>query len=235
MGNLKYVEPLLKEKSYNLSVIVILLVRDPRSMARSRKYLRMVDLWDASKAKKASISQRLMRLVDLTGEKKFGENWSMKSSLERECSEIANSLKFLEQMDSKLRSRVTVLRYEDIAMNITAFMEKMEEKTGLASSNQFLQLIFENENKNADIEELILSKETLYSTKRKKSDADIFAPWYSDLTLSFQEIKDVQDLCSEMMDFFEYPVTTEFASTLSRRISQAREVIQRSKKYTTLY
>ena len=38
-----------------------------------------------------------------------------------------------------------------------------------------------------------------------------------------------------MMDFFEYPVTTEFASTLSRRISQAREVIQRSKKYTTLY
>ena len=53
-----------------------------------------------------------MRLVDLTGEKKFGENWSMKSSLERECSEIANSLKFLEQMDSKLRSRVTVLRYE---------------------------------------------------------------------------------------------------------------------------
>ena len=81
-------------------------------------------------------------------------------------------------------------------MNITAFMETMEEKTGLASSNQFLQLIFENENKNADIEELILSKETLYSTKRKKSDADIFAPWYSDLTLSFQEIKDVQDLCS---------------------------------------
>ena len=50
MGNFRYVEPLLRETSYNLSVI--LLVRDPRSMARSRKYLRMVDLWDASKAKK---------------------------------------------------------------------------------------------------------------------------------------------------------------------------------------
>ena len=53
-----------------------------------------------------------MRLVDLAGEKKFGEKWSMKSSLERECSEIANSLKILKQMDPKLRSRVTVLRYE---------------------------------------------------------------------------------------------------------------------------
>ena len=62
--------------------------------------------------KKASISQRLMRLVNLAGEKKFGEKWSMKSSLERECSEIAKSLKILKQMDPKLRSRVTVLRYE---------------------------------------------------------------------------------------------------------------------------
>lgn len=75
-------------------------------------------------------------------------------------------------------------------------METMEEKTGLAPSNQFLQLIFDNGNKNSDIEELILSKDTLYSTKRKKSDADIFAPWYSDLTLNFQDIKDIQDLCS---------------------------------------
>ena len=83
-------------------------------------------------------------------------------------------------------------------MNTTSFMKTMEEKTGLASSNQFLQLIFDNENKNSDIEDLNSSKDTLYSTKRKKSDADIFAPWYSDLTLNFQEIRDVQDLCSGM-------------------------------------
>ena len=38
-----------------------------------------------------------------------------------------------------------------------------------------------------------------------------------------------------MMAFFEYPMTTELASTLSRRISQAREVVEKSKKYTTLY
>ena len=117
--------------------------------------------------------------------------------LTSECNAAAADLDFYLKASSSIKSKIFLVRYEDLALNFLHFAKKIYSFTGLSFTDQSV----------LDLEAKLFKEakyKSSYKTERKLERDEILKPWVQDDILQEDELKFIQDVCKSSMQKWNY-------------------------------
>ena len=117
--------------------------------------------------------------------------------LTSECNAAAADLDFYLKASSSIKSKIFLVRYEDLALNFLHFAKEIYSFTGLSYTDQSV----------LDLEAKLFKEakyKSSYKTERKLERDEILKPWVQDDILQEDELKFIQDVCKISMQKWNY-------------------------------
>ena len=117
--------------------------------------------------------------------------------LTSECNAAAADLDFYLKAPSSIKSKIFLVRYEDLALNFGHFAKEIYSFTGLSYTDQLV----------LDLEAKLFKEakyKSSYKTERKLERDEVLKPWVQDDILQEDELKFIQDVCKNSMQKWNY-------------------------------
>ena len=118
--------------------------------------------------------------------------------LASECNAAAADLDFYMNSPPSIKSRIFLVRYEDLALNFVHFAKEIYKFTGLNFTDQTVH----------DLETQLFQDKpkyvSNYKTERKLGREEVLKPWVQDNILLEDELKFIQDVCKNSMQKWNY-------------------------------
>ena len=118
--------------------------------------------------------------------------------LASECNYAAANLDFYANCPPSIKSKIFMVRYEDLALNFGHFAKAIYTFTGLSYTDQAVH----------DLEEKLFQDapkyKSNYKTVRKLERDEVLKPWVQDDILQENELSFIQDVCRNSMAKWNY-------------------------------
>jgi len=173
--NIEKLAPFFSDK-YDIDFKAVVLIRDPRSVYNSRKNLYI----QLRNGKRELMEKFLVRLED-------------------ECkNQIANYDYYRHKYD-QLREKVLFVRYEDLALNQSLYIDAITKFTGTPLDSATRKKILKT---TSEIEDQ--KRNDFYTTSRQKNENQILNSWRLETVVDKSELKRIENVCDGMMREFGY-------------------------------
>ncbi|XP_070549792.1 carbohydrate sulfotransferase 1-like [Ptychodera flava] len=179
--DLNYLMPMLHQDCFDLKVV--LLARDPRAVASSRKYFKFIN-----PLHKTLYELGIAKPLNDTTTQLHPDN------VHDYCKWLERNLAVFRNATSRTRRRIVVLRYEDVVTNVTQKALELYKTLGIKATENVLKWIADNTQ----------SKESAKrgSMQTKRNSTSTALAWRSDL--SMDDVKLVQSACDDVMQTLGY-------------------------------
>ena len=118
--------------------------------------------------------------------------------LASECNSAAADLDFYLQAPTSIKSKIFLVRYEDLALNFFHLAKEIYSFTDLSYTDQAIH----------DMEAKLFNDapkyKSNYKTERKLEREEVLKPWVEDDILQEDELKFIQDVCANSMKKWNY-------------------------------
>ena len=189
ISSLSQLEPLFSG-DFDMNLKVVVLVRDPRSIYHSRKKIAMNN--------RKEVSRNFMIVSKILQESDEIDMSHYLVRLASECNSAAADLDFYLQAPSSIKSKIFLVRYEDLALNFVHFAKEIYSFTGLSYTDQSVH----------DLEAKLFKDapkyKSSYKTERKLEREEVLKPWVQDDIFQEDELKFIQDVCKSSMKKWNY-------------------------------
>ncbi|XP_070551224.1 carbohydrate sulfotransferase 3-like [Ptychodera flava] len=181
VDDLGYIVPLLERECFDLQVV--LLVRDPRAVASSRKHFKF-----------HYSSYRTLQELGIARPVNDKTTELHPSNVHDYCGWLERNIAVLENVTARARSRITVLRYEDVVANVTQKALDLHELFGVTPTDDVLRWISDNTRSKEEV--------TRGSMITKRNSTKTAQAWRSDLRIHDVEL--VQGACGDVIQKLGY-------------------------------
>ncbi|XP_070551388.1 carbohydrate sulfotransferase 1-like [Ptychodera flava] len=179
--DLNHLMPLLHKDCFDFKVV--LLARDPRAVASSRKYFK-----HRKRVQETLYKLAIAKPLNDTTTQLHPDN------VHDYCKWLGRNLAVFRNAPSWARRRIVVLRYEDVVTNVTQKVLELYETFGIKATENVLKWIAKNTQSKEN------AKRGSMQTKRNSTSTAL--AWRSDL--SMDDVKLVQSACSDVMQQLGY-------------------------------
>ncbi|XP_070552176.1 carbohydrate sulfotransferase 3-like [Ptychodera flava] len=179
--DLNYLMPMLQHECFDFKVV--LLARDPRAVASSRKYFKF-----RNRTNKTLNELGIAKPLNDTTTRLHPEN------VHDYCKWLGRNLAVLRNAPSRARRRIVVLRYDHVVANVTQKALELYKIFGSRVTENVLKWIADNTHSEEHVERGSMA------TKRNSTSTAL--AWRSDL--SMDDVKLVQSACNDVMQTLGY-------------------------------
>ncbi|XP_070552165.1 carbohydrate sulfotransferase 3-like [Ptychodera flava] len=179
--DLNYLMPMLQQECFDFKVV--LLARDPRAVASSRKYFKY-----RNRANETLYELGIAKPLNDTTTRLHPDN------VHDYCKWLGRNLAVLRNAQSRARRRIVVLRYEDVVANVTQKALELYKIFGSRVTENVLKWIADNTHSDEHVERGSMA------TKRNSTSTAL--AWRSDLSMN--DVKLVQSACNDVMQTLGY-------------------------------
>ncbi|XP_070549692.1 carbohydrate sulfotransferase 1-like [Ptychodera flava] len=200
--DLNYLMPMLHQECFDFKVV--LLARDPRAVASSRKYFKFIN-----PKHKTLYELRIAKPLNDTTTQLHPDN------VHDYCKWLERNLAVFRNAQSRARRRIIMLRYEDVVTNVTQKALELYETFGIKATENVLKWIDDNTQSKGN------AKRGSHDMKRNSTSTAL--AWRSDL--SIDDVKMVQSACNDVMHALGYKLIKRESELINTSASLLEPVL----------